>query len=102
MDTYIGGNYVHSSNLLLMSFVPLLLCWRDSSVLPLFRLILDFFFTDSYRLITLDKNPGVHPIGIGEAVQRIIVKAVLTVIGESVYSWMLTMMQLEEEQLLMP
>ena len=35
------------------------------------------------RLIALDKNPGVCPIGIGETVWHIIAKAVLTVIGES-------------------
>ena len=32
------------------------------------------------RLITLSKNPGVHPIGIGETARRIMAKAVLSVI----------------------
>ena len=31
------------------------------------------------RLIALNKNPGVHPIGIGETARRIIAKAILTV-----------------------
>ena len=30
------------------------------------------------RLIALDKNPGVCPIGVGEVVRRIIFKAVLS------------------------
>ena len=36
------------------------------------------------RLILLNKNPGVRPIGIGEVVRRIIGKAVLSVAGASV------------------
>ncbi len=31
------------------------------------------------RLMALNKNPGVRPIGIGEMVRRIIAKAVLSV-----------------------
>ena len=36
------------------------------------------------RLIALDKNPGVRPIGVGEVVRRIIGKAVLGVLKEDV------------------
>ena len=32
------------------------------------------------RLIVLDKNPGVRPIGVGEVIRRIISKAVLSVV----------------------
>ena len=32
------------------------------------------------RLITLDKNPGVRPIGVGEVIRRIISKALLSVV----------------------
>ena len=35
----------------------------------------------SCRLIALDKNRGVRPIGIGEVAHRIIAKAVLYTIG---------------------
>lgn len=34
------------------------------------------------RLIPLNKNPGVRPIGIGEVPSRIIAKAILKVVGE--------------------
>ena len=33
------------------------------------------------RLIPLDKNPGVRPIGIGDVPQRILAKAILRCIG---------------------
>ena len=36
------------------------------------------------RLIPLDKNPGVRPIGICECVRRILGKAILSVVGEDV------------------
>lgn len=36
------------------------------------------------RLMALGKCPGVRPIGIGEVVQHIIGKAILTTIGEEV------------------
>ena len=36
------------------------------------------------RLIALDKDPGVRPIGIGEVCRRIISKAILTVVGQDV------------------
>ena len=38
------------------------------------------------RLIPLDKNPGVCPIGIGDVPRRIVAKATLFVIGEDVVS----------------
>ena len=36
------------------------------------------------RMIALDKNPGVRPIGIGETCRRIISKAILAVVGQDV------------------
>ena len=36
------------------------------------------------RLIALDKNPGVQPIGIGETIHRIIAKAVLCIISKDI------------------
>ncbi len=36
------------------------------------------------RLIALDKNPGVRPIGIGDTARRIIAKAVLTIISTDI------------------
>ena len=36
------------------------------------------------RLITLDKNPGVRPIGIGDVSRRIIAKAILNVVRQDV------------------
>ena len=41
----------------------------------------DFIPCGLYRLIALDKNLGVRPIGIGEVVKRINEKAVLSVVG---------------------
>jgi len=39
------------------------------------------------RLIPLDKNPGVRPIGIGDVPRRIVSKATLFVIGEDIASF---------------
>ncbi len=36
------------------------------------------------RLIALDKNPGVRPIGIGDTARRIIAKAVLRIISTDI------------------
>ena len=52
VDIRISTSYVHPS-----SIAPLLAC----------------------RLITLDKHPGVRPIGIGDTARRIIAKAVLSI-----------------------
>ncbi len=38
------------------------------------------------RLIPLDKNPGVRPIGIGETPRRIIAKAVIRYLREDIQS----------------
>ena len=35
----------------------------------------------AYRLIPLDKKPGVHPIGIGDVPRKILAKAILYIIG---------------------
>ena len=40
----------------------------------------------SCRLIALDKNPGVRPIGIGETSRRIIAKAILSTIKQDLQS----------------
>ena len=36
------------------------------------------------RLIALDKNPGVRPIGVAEVLRRIISKAILAIIGQDI------------------
>ena len=36
------------------------------------------------RLIALDKNPGVHPIGIGDTARRIITKAILNITRQDI------------------
>ena len=36
------------------------------------------------RLIVLDKNPGIRPIGIGETACRLIAKAILSVIRDDI------------------
>ena len=38
----------------------------------------------SYRLVAMDKCPGLRPIGIGEVVRRIIGKAILTVTSQDI------------------
>ena len=38
----------------------------------------------AFRLIALDKCPGVRPIGVGETVRRIISKAILSIIGPDI------------------
>ena len=38
----------------------------------------------SCRLIALDKDPGVRPIGIGETCRRIISKAILATVGQDI------------------
>ena len=53
-------------------------CCLPSHVLLLFDPNTLEAFT-ACRLIPLDKNPGVHPIGIGEMLRRLVSKCVLTV-----------------------
>lgn len=36
------------------------------------------------RLIALDKNPGVRPIGIGDTARRIIAKAILNICRQDI------------------
>ena len=38
----------------------------------------------AFRLISLDKSPGVRPIGVGEVLRRIIGKAILTVLKSDI------------------
>ena len=73
----LGGGCVRHSNLLVILSVNLLLTARR-----LCSVYVDPSCVSSLlasRLIALDKNPGVRPIGIGETPRRIIAKAVLTV-----------------------
>ena len=38
----------------------------------------------AYRLIALDKQPGVRPIGVGEVLRRIVSKAILRIASADV------------------
>ena len=41
-----------------------------------------YFTMMSGRLIVLDKNPGIRPVGIGETWQRLLAKCLLPVTGQ--------------------
>ena len=63
-----------------MNSVAPLLFWLVACVLLLLNPRLFYLLC----AVALDKNPGVCPIGVGEVVRRIIVKAVLSIIGPDI------------------
>ena len=72
-----GGSATVTARCLTISAPNLLHCGGCS---PLIQLTQYMSPLVACRLVALDKNPGVHPIGVGEVIRRIVMKAILRVV----------------------